>query len=92
MFKGSACALPSIMNLVESNANAILHLPLECICELFLHYLLMSTSSVTTAKKPTAEKLNAVCLSNLVYHGHEYPDLSPVTLGRGCFYESPSFR
>ncbi|VDK43236.1 unnamed protein product [Anisakis simplex] len=58
--EGSACALPAIMNLVESNASAILYLPLECICELFLHYLLVSSSSMSNIKKPSNEKLNAL--------------------------------
>uniref|UniRef100_A0A183V8M6 Integrator complex subunit 1 n=1 Tax=Toxocara canis TaxID=6265 RepID=A0A183V8M6_TOXCA len=58
--QGSACALPSIVNVVESNASAMLHLPLECVCELFLHYLLTSTSPPANIKKPSNEKLNAL--------------------------------
>uniref|UniRef100_A0A915PK51 DUF3677 domain-containing protein n=1 Tax=Setaria digitata TaxID=48799 RepID=A0A915PK51_9BILA len=57
--QGSSKALPSIMNLVESNSNAIAHLPLECICELFLHYVAFSSSSVGSITLCT-EKLNAM--------------------------------
>lgn len=60
-FKGSSKALPSIVNLVESNSNAIAHLPLECICELFLHYISPSSSLTTAGSAITSsEKLNAV--------------------------------
>uniref|UniRef100_A0A0R3QZA1 Nucleolar pre-ribosomal-associated protein 1 n=1 Tax=Brugia timori TaxID=42155 RepID=A0A0R3QZA1_9BILA len=56
--QGSSKALPSIINLVESNSNAIAHLPLECICELFLHYI--ASSSCCGNITPSSEKLNAM--------------------------------
>ncbi|CAG9536499.1 unnamed protein product [Cercopithifilaria johnstoni] len=57
--QGSSKALPSIINLVESNSNAIAHLPLECICELFLHYI-SSSSSCYDNVAPNTERLNAM--------------------------------
>ncbi|VBB28151.1 unnamed protein product [Acanthocheilonema viteae] len=56
--QGSLKALPSIINLVESNSNAIAHLPLECICELFLHYV--ASSSCYDSMTPSTERLNAM--------------------------------
>ncbi|MFH4974662.1 hypothetical protein AB6A40_001371 [Gnathostoma spinigerum] len=59
--QGSSRALPSVINLVSSNANAIVHLPLECICDLFLHYILSSVaSSIYPMRKLTTEKVNAM--------------------------------
>ncbi|MCP9257766.1 hypothetical protein DINM_001020 [Dirofilaria immitis] len=57
--QASSKALPSIINLVESNSNAITHLPLECICELFLHYIASSSSSYSSTI-PNTERLNAM--------------------------------
>ncbi|EJD74586.1 hypothetical protein LOAG_18113 [Loa loa] len=57
--QGSSKALPSIINLVESNSNAIAHLPLECICELFLHYI-ASSSSCYSSMTPNMERLDAM--------------------------------
>ncbi|OZC08640.1 hypothetical protein X798_04321 [Onchocerca flexuosa] len=57
--QGSSKALPSIINLVESNSNAIAHLPFECICELFLHYI-ASSSSCFGSMTPSMERLNAM--------------------------------
>uniref|UniRef100_A0A0R3RPM6 DUF3677 domain-containing protein n=1 Tax=Elaeophora elaphi TaxID=1147741 RepID=A0A0R3RPM6_9BILA len=61
--QGSSKTLPSIINLVESNSNAIAHLPLECICELFLHYI-ASSSSCYDSMTPSMERLNAVGVLN----------------------------
>lgn len=59
--QGSAQALRPIMNLVETNASAIAHLPLECVCELFLHYIVSSVSpSINNSKRPSTEKLNSM--------------------------------
>ncbi|VDN00703.1 unnamed protein product [Thelazia callipaeda] len=57
--QGSSKALPPIINLVESNSNAVAHLPLECICELFMHYI-SSASASNSVAAGMIEKLSAL--------------------------------
>lgn len=71
-------ALPSVMTLIESNANAVLHLPLDCICELFYNYV--ATLSDESSSKISSDKFYSVswllCLEKGIEFGHDLKQLA----------------